>query len=265
MIPVIGAAIVNEVKWLKRQLDSVDFPVENYIIIDNSGGVLNEELNNLISNTTNEFIKNLKVYHMPYNIGCGAAWNMIINSFMKSKYWVLASHDCSFGTGFLKEMHDKAQDNEVGMIHGNGGEFGLGSYDLFLIKSCVVQSHGYFDENLYPAYGEDVDYIMRLHNKPIKKAIDLKSIYYHGDAEINGPNGADNDYEETGMKTKKHSQELHDKLTYINELNYEYLFKKWGPHWRTVCPYEYPFNIEGLDIRASIVDLEFCKGKHLGF
>ena len=39
---------------------------------------------------------------MPYNIGCGAAWNMIINSFMKSKYWVLASHDCSFGTGFLK-------------------------------------------------------------------------------------------------------------------------------------------------------------------
>jgi hypothetical protein len=32
-----------------------------------------------------------------------------------------------------------------------------------------------------------------------------------------------------------------------------------------VSPYEYPFNIKGLDIRASIVDLEFCKGKHLGF
>ena len=68
MIPVIGTAIVNEVKWLKRQLDSVDFPVENYIIIDNSSGDLNEELNDLISNTTNKFIKNLKVYHMPYNI-----------------------------------------------------------------------------------------------------------------------------------------------------------------------------------------------------
>ena len=65
MIPVIGATIVNEVKWLKRQIDSVDFPVENYIIIDNSAGSLNKELNDLISNTTNEFIKNLKVYHMP--------------------------------------------------------------------------------------------------------------------------------------------------------------------------------------------------------
>ena len=265
MIPVIGTAIVNEVKWLKRQLDSVDFPVENYIIVDNSAGDLNEELNDLISNTTNEFIKNLKVYHMPYNIGCGAAWNMIINSFMKSKYWVLASHDCSFGVGFLKEMYDKALDNEIGMVHGNGGEFGLGAYDLFLIKSCVVQSHGYFDENLYPAYGEDVDYIMRLQNKPIKKSVDLKSIYYHGDSEINGPKGGDVDYVETGMNTKKHSQELYDKLTYINEVNYEYLFKKWGPDWRTVSPYKYPFNIEGLDIRASIVDLEFCKGKHLGF
>ena len=42
MIPVIGATIVNEVKWLKRQIDSVDFPVENYIIIDNSAGSLNK-------------------------------------------------------------------------------------------------------------------------------------------------------------------------------------------------------------------------------
>ena len=263
MIPVIGTAIVNEVKWLKRQLDSVDFPVENYIIIDNSGDVLNEELNNLISNTTNEFIKNLKVYHMPYNIGCGAAWNMIINSFMKSQYWIIVSHDCSFGGGILEEMYDKAQDNEVGMVHGNGGEFGFGSFDLFLIKSWVVQSHGYFDENLYPAYGEDSDYIMRLVNKPIKKVVDLKSIYYHGEGEMR--NGTDNDYMKTGMNTKKHSQELYNKLTYINELNYEYLFKKWGPNWREMGPYEHPFNIKGLDIRASIVDLEFCKGKHLGF
>ena len=28
MIPVVGTLIVNEIKWLKRQINSVDFPVE---------------------------------------------------------------------------------------------------------------------------------------------------------------------------------------------------------------------------------------------
>ena len=30
-----------------------------------------------------------------------------------------------------------------------------------------------------------------------------------------------------------------------------------------VEPWQYPFNIEGLDIRSSYIDLEFCKDKHL--
>ena len=29
--------------------------------------------------------------------------------------------------------------------------------------------------------------------------------------------------------------------------------------------YKHPFNIDGLDIRSSIIDLEFCRDKHLGF
>ena len=50
MIPVVGTLIVNEIKWLKRQLKSVDFEVENYIIINNSGGELDHELENLVAN-----------------------------------------------------------------------------------------------------------------------------------------------------------------------------------------------------------------------
>ena len=44
MIPVVGTLIVNEVQWLKRQINSVDFPVENCIIINNSVGELDNEL-----------------------------------------------------------------------------------------------------------------------------------------------------------------------------------------------------------------------------
>ena len=264
MIPVVGTLIVNEIKWLKRQINSVDFPVENYIIINNSGGELDQELEKLVAdNWMHKHIKNLKVFHMPYNIGCAGGWNMIMKSFMHSPYWIIINHDCSFGSGFLKEMYEAAQDEETGLVFGNGGDFGLGSFDLFLIKDWVVQSHGYFDENLYPCYGEDSDYIMRLHIKPVKTVLNLESKYYHGNGTMS--DGADHDYYETGMNTKKYSPELYKKLSYSNDKNFEYLFKKWGPGWRTVNPWKNPFNIEGLDIRSSIVDLEFCRDKHLGF
>ena len=36
-IPVIGTAIVNGVHWLQRLLDSVDYPVENFVIFNNNG------------------------------------------------------------------------------------------------------------------------------------------------------------------------------------------------------------------------------------
>jgi hypothetical protein len=67
------------------------------------------------------------------------------------------------------------------------------------------------------------------------------------------------------MNTKKDSPHLAEKISESNTKNFEYMFKKWGPGWRNVEPWEYPFNIEGLDIRSSYIDLEFCKDKHLGF
>ena len=123
MIPVVGTLIVNEIKWLKRQLKSVDFEVENYIIINNSGGDLDHELEKLVAdNFMHKYIKNLRVYHMPYNIGCAGGWNMIMKSYMNAPYWVIINHDCSFGSGFLKEMYEAAQDKETGLVFGNGGD-----------------------------------------------------------------------------------------------------------------------------------------------
>ena len=111
-------------------------------------------------------------------------------------------------------------------------------------------------KNLYPCYGEDSDYIMRLQNNPVKRVWNLERDYYHGEG---------TEYYETGMNTKKYSQEMMDGLNYSNEKNFEYLFKKWGPGWRTLDCWEHPFNIKDLDPRTTIFDLEFCRDKHLGF
>ena len=49
-IPVIGTAIVNGVHWLQRLLDSVDYPVENFVIFNNNGkGEITEELDKIAS------------------------------------------------------------------------------------------------------------------------------------------------------------------------------------------------------------------------
>ena len=254
-IPVLGVLILNGPHWLKRQIESVDYPVENYLIINNNGkGELDNDINDMVSKP-HPYIKNFKVATMPYNIGCAAGWNMIIKSYMNKPYWIIANHDVSFSKGFLEEMNNAAQDNTVGIVHGKEGDFKIGSFDLFLIKDWVIQSHGLFDENLYPCYGEDSDYIMRLANNPVKRVWNLEHEYFHGES---------TDYYETGMNTKKDSPELADKIEKSNLKNWEYLFKKWGPGWRSVDPWEHPFNIEGLDPRTTYFDLEFCRDKHLG-
>ena len=36
-IPVIGSLVVRQPKWIREQVESVDYPVENYIIFNNNG------------------------------------------------------------------------------------------------------------------------------------------------------------------------------------------------------------------------------------
>ena len=42
--------------------------------------------------------------------------------------------------GFLKEMNEKAQDEETGVVHGENG-----GWDIFLLKDWMVKKYGLFD------------------------------------------------------------------------------------------------------------------------
>lgn len=258
MIPVIGTAIVNGPHWIERLLDSVDYPLENFVIFNNNGrGQITSELENIVSLYRNsEFIKNVHLVHMPSNIGCSGAWNLVIKSFINSPYWIITNHDIAFTEGFLEKMVELASDPEVGMVHGQAGDFGDGGWDLFLIKDWVIKSHGLFDENLYPAYGEDVDYIMRLKHHPIKRISTVGIPFLHGWS---------TNYYEGGEQTKKEEPGLKEKLNEVNLINFEYLTEKWGPRWRSTWPYVYPFNNESIPISYTKFDIDYVRKKHLGF
>jgi beta-1,4-mannosyl-glycoprotein beta-1,4-N-acetylglucosaminyltransferase len=263
-IPVLGTLVCTTTKWIEKQIQSIDFPVENYIIINNNENFLAEKLDILVSKG-NKFIKNFKVYHMPYNLGCAEGWNTIIKSFLFSPYWVIVNDDVSFTPGFLKELHETALENpDAGLIHGNPCNLNylrkFGSFDMFLIRDWIIKDFGLFDTNFYPAYQEDYDYIFRLRNSSVKIINQLKHKYYHGDTFH---------YSKSGQNTKKFSNELSNKLINIRYKNYNYFLKKWN-----ACPesinennindiYKYPFNNPANKLSLSLYDIEFAREKSL--
>ena len=261
-IPVIGVPIVNGAHWLKRLVDSIDYPVDDLVIINNNGrGQITEQLDEIVK-AGSPFVKTIKVCHMPSNIGCSGAWNLIIKCYMMCPYWIIVNNDVAFTPGLLQKMNEAAQESkDCGFVHCSTivtqpeteTLHGLG-YDLFLIKDWVVNSYGLFDENLYPAYYEDTDYVIRFTNNPVKARI-VNQGYFHGETF---------DYMESGSQTQKlESSELNNKILYNFTLNEsEYISKKWGPNWHT-DPYMLPFN--KFPIKYTTYDLEFCRSKNLGF
>jgi FkbM family methyltransferase len=266
-IPVIGTAIVNGVHWLERLVNSIDFPVENFVIFNNNGrDEITQELEE-IKKRGNPFIENIAICHLPHNIGVAAVWNLIIKSYIRAPYWLICNHDISFNPGLLEEIFINTLDDSVGIIHPGGGDFGNGSYDIFLLKDWVISKIGLFDENLYPAYCEDADYIMRLTrwdidnpDDKIKKVAGLSIPFYHGDALSNEPN-----YYEHGSQTKKTEGDLNYKLDMINITNFDYMTEKWGPGWRNTNPQQYPMGLDGMPITYTKFDINFVRKKYLGF
>ena len=263
-IPVLGTLVCTTTKWIEKQIQSIDFPVENYIIINNNENFLAEKLDILVSKG-NKFIKNFKVYHMPYNLGCAEGWNTIIKSFLFSPYWVIVNDDVSFTPGFLKELHETALENpDAGLIHGNPCNLDyltkFGSFDMFLIRDRIIKDFGLFDTNFYPAYQEDYDYIFRLRNSSVKIINQLKHKYYHGDTFH---------YSKSGQNTKKFSNELSNKLINIKYKNYNYFYKKWNSNIENINEsnvndiYKYPFNNPANKLSMSLYDIEFAREKSL--
>lgn len=260
-IPVIGAPVVNSSYWISRLIMSVDYPVENFVIINNNGrGELDIELNRL-AKMKHKYIDNIKVVHMPANIGCAGAWNLIIKCYMNAPYWIIANDDVAFGPGLLAEMANIVEESPtVGMIHPNPGDYNIGAWDLFLIRENIVQMFGLFDENTYPAYCEDADYIMRFVHRPIHKIVGTQHSYLHGETDSKNYYSS-----EGGSQTRKTDESLKDILEKSNSLNIEYLTRKWGEDWRKVQPRPLPFMNEEKYIGATTYDLDFVRSKYTGF
>lgn len=250
-IPVMGTAIVNTPYWLYRLIMSIDYPVEEFVVFNNNGrGEITRDLEN-IKEISHKYINKITVCHLPANIGCSGAWNMIIKCYMMSPYWIISNHDLCFNKGFLEKVVKASLDKDVGIVNA-----GFNQWEFFLIKDWVVQKYGLFDENFYPAYAEDLDYLMRLTINPLKQS-HVGTGYLHGEEE----------YSTSGSQTWRSDLSLKEKMDrsrYLNE--HEYMKEKWGSEWRSLKPYENPFNLCNNPLSAvKNYDLNFVRRKYTGF
>lgn len=165
MIPVVGFATLKRFDLAQRLLDSIDYPVENLVIVDNSG--LCE-----FDPVKPEWVVNMWIIRVPYGLGLVGAWNLIVKSTPYAPYWVLINDDAWFASGALKIIEEEVDPNALNFVQceprWSAPVFGEG----------MVDKVGLYDERFYPLYFDDNDLERRVehHGVPIKH---LSAVIHH--------------------------------------------------------------------------------------
>ena len=123
-IPVLIVPILNRYDLLESMLDSINYPIDNILIIDNGGEFKTEK-------------ENVKVLNMPANLGLSASWNL-----------------ARWGDTALEEI-DKLSGPDKLILTND-------AYGCFSVGENVIEKIGLFDEYYYPIYFEDNDFHERV-------------------------------------------------------------------------------------------------------
>lgn len=156
LIPVLGFATLSKFDYAQRLLDSIDYPIEHLLIVDNSGKKKFEP------NINNDLVKNHWIIQVPYGLGANGAWNLIIKSTPHAPYWVLPNDDSYFEAGALQKIAENVDTEAFNFV------------DVQPKWSCVVPGEGavlaagLWDEAFYPIYYDDNDYEWRMQKLGVK-------------------------------------------------------------------------------------------------
>lgn len=149
MIPVLGFLTYSRFDLAQRLLDSIDYPIENLVIVDNSG-------KREFVPKVNDFVKNIWLLQMPHGLGYGGGLNLIVKSTPFAPYWLLVNDDSYFAPGALAKIYDRADASTISFLSI------FPKWSGFVLGEGAVLKAGLFDERFHPIYFEDNDYECRL-------------------------------------------------------------------------------------------------------
>lgn len=141
-IPALIVPTLNQPDRLFEMLSSIDHDIDQIIVIDNG----------------DKFAGQWRVTHkisLPHNIGVGASWNLGMKVTPQAPYWLFVNDDLTFGPGDLQRLEEAVDPRAAGVWM----MLGLAA---FAITRHTLNAVGYFDENIHPAYDEDVDFMRRI-------------------------------------------------------------------------------------------------------
>jgi GT2 family glycosyltransferase len=163
MIPVIGFATLARFDMAQRLIDSIDYPVEHLVIVDNSG-------KKECKPKTSELIKNVWLIQVPHGLGANGAWNLIIKSTPHAKYWVIPNDDSYFAPGALQKIADNVDVKKFNFVNVNP------KWSCVIPTEGSVMKAGLWDEAFHPIYFDDDDYEWRMEKLGVE--------FNHIDAEV---------------------------------------------------------------------------------
>lgn len=197
MIEVMGVPTLTRFDLLGRMLESIDYPVKNLIIINNSG-------NQSLEVVKPPLVDKLWLLHMPSNLGVAGSWNMIIKSFPFAKSWLIASDDIEFPAGAL-ERYSELVDSEAMQFFDT-----VPKWACFSVGEKVVEKAGLACELFHPAYFEDNDWERRVDVWGVRKEILPIAVSHNNSSTL-----------KSGFEGRNNETYMVNQDTYIERMNME--------------------------------------------
>ena len=166
MIPVLIIPILNRYDLLDQNLETIDYPIGEILIINNGK-------ENYVPKRVD---LNVRVLNLPSNLGMSASWNLGIKLYPHEQYWVYSSADTHWVPGSLEKLNAVSGRKNLVMT--------TEAWSCFSLGEEVVRKVGLFDEFFYPIYFEDNDYYERMMLSSVKDG------YIDSRIEVNVPQGA---------------------------------------------------------------------------
>jgi GT2 family glycosyltransferase len=246
MIPVVGVPILNRGDLLLRCVESIDYPVNILVIINNGTDEgVTKALVDLGGRTSQRSLwEHLVVVppstdplHHRGNRGVAGSWNEIIRFIPTAAYWLLVGNDIAFGAGDLSRMHDYTMANRETHveIYSNHG------HSFFAVTPLHLERVGEFDENLYPSYLEDCDDARRMFLTASRNANCPGINAIHGEAPHWGS---------STIMSNEHYRMMNG---VTHGANYAYYRRKWGGDNGGEV-YRTPFNDPAWPINRWVID-----------
>ena len=172
MIPVLGFCTLKRFDLAERLLASIDYSIENLVIIDNSGTQSWQP-------SKPDLVKKMWLIQVPYGLGLVGAWNLIIKSTPYAPYWVLVNDDAWFEAGSLEKVAAEVDTKALNFLDIEP------AWSAVVFGEGMVSKVGLYDERFYPLYFDDNDLERRVDYAGVPKKTIQAKMHHENSSTLN--------------------------------------------------------------------------------